>query len=351
MRSENRPKASIAYVDFAPPKGNLSLSEILSDPSMGGSDILRLSRRMLGGDYAREYLIETLGPMANMYQGDRKAEGGIFAEMLSLMFASGAATPSGISHIIYTRGDSVAEGDPWALHTGQRCVNVPYYLQSAMEMSNAVVFNIEQECTGTFTALTLAKLLIESGKGGMVLIIAANYFEPNHKRLMGGSIFVGDGQGLLLVSRDRGFLEIVDDAGRTDGSINSVNSFLDPANQKKAVDVGVDLIRGLLAKNALSVGDISLLIPLNTSKFPWRQYTKLLELPMDRVFLENIGVGGHLGDVDLIRNLATLCGRPALPGSYSVAYGVSTGTSWSALLLRASPEGNESSATGKELPR
>jgi len=50
-----------------------------------------------------------------------------------------------------------------------------------------------------------------------------------------------------------------------------------------------------------------------------------------------MGKGGHLGDVDLIRNLRDLSLKQAFPNSYLVVHGVATGTSWNALLLKMCP--------------
>ena len=320
------------------PEKTISGPEILSQDELTSEEMEKLSHRLTGRDFSKNYLINALGAMPRMFLGDRKEECRIFSVMLSKMFQSGIAQPTQISHIIYTRGDSISVGDPWSLDKNSECRNVPYYLQHTMKMFNAVVFNIEQECTGSFTALGISKMLIESGRGENILILSSNYFEPTHKRLMGGSIFIGDGQGLCLISKDLGFMEIVDESGRADGSINTVNSFLDTESQKRVIEIGVDVIKNLLERNSLSIDDISTIVPLNTSLFSWRSYSKLLNITLKKVFLENFGLGGHLGDVDLIRNLESLSLRQTNRFEYFLAYGVSTGTSWSAILLQSHPD-------------
>jgi 3-oxoacyl-[acyl-carrier-protein] synthase-3 len=330
-------KSFIAHLDYFVPKAKITISDILSDGGLSERDLTKISQKLRGGIFPKQKLIEDWESMSGMFAGDRRTEADIFVEMVTKMFASGVARPAEISYIIYAHGNSVSIGDPWSLHSDEECVNVPYYLQQKMDMTNAIVFNVEQECTGSFTAVNLAKLLVGYGGADKVLILSSNYFERNQKRLMGGSVFIGDGQGLMLISGGPGPLEIIDGIGKTDGRIDSVNSFMDTKNQQKVVDVGSSLIHKLLRKHGLSFDDISVLVPLNTTPFVWQYYAKQLGISLKKVFFDNMGKGGHLGDVDLIRNLRDLSSKQAFPNSYLVVYGVATGTSWNALLLKMCP--------------
>lgn len=332
-------KSYIAHLDYFVPKARITLSDILSDEGLSERDLAKISEKLLRKVFPKQDLItalEPLEPMTSMSRGDRRTEASIFVDMLTEMFATRIARPSEISHIIYARGNSISMGDPWALHSDEGCVNVPYFLQHKMEMANAIVFNVEQECTGSFTAIQIAKLLVEHGGADKVLILSSNYLEPTQKRLMGGSVFIGDGQGLMLISGGSGLLEIIDSLGKTDGRIDSVNSFLEPKNEQRVIDVGSSLIHELLRKHGLSFNDVPVLVPLNTTTFIWRHYTKQLGISLKKVFIENMmkGKGGHLGDVDLIRNLKDISSKQEFSNSYLVVYGVATGTSWNALLLK-----------------
>jgi 3-oxoacyl-[acyl-carrier-protein] synthase-3 len=327
-------RSYISYLDYSLPEARVTISGILSNGPLSDRDEAQISVKLLGDVFPKQKLIASLEPMSSMCMGDRKNEADIFVEMLTRMFASDAALPSEIGYIIYARGNSISRGDPWALHSDEQCVNVPYFLQHKMKMAKAVVFNVEQECTGSFTALKIAKLLAEHGEAEKVLILSSNYFELNQKRLMGGSVFIGDGQGMMLISKSPGRIEIIDGIGRTDGSIDSVNSFLQSTNQETVVKVGCSLMSELLDKHGLSFDDVLLLVPLNTTPFVWSHYAKRLGISLKKVFFENMGKGGHVGDVDLIRNLMDISSKVGFPDGYLVVYGVATGTSWSAFLLR-----------------
>jgi len=330
-------KSYIAHLDYSVPKARITLSDILSDGKLSERDLAQISQKLRGAVFTKQKLIDDWERLSSMFAGDRKTEADIFVDMLTKMFASEIARPSEISYIIYAHGNSVSVGDPWSLHSDEECVNVPYFLQRKMEMANAIVFNVEQECTGSFTAINIAKLLVEHGSAGKVLILSSNYFERNQKRLMGGSVFVGDGQGLMLISGGPGPLEIIDGLGKTDGRIDSINSFMDSKNQQMIVEVGASLIHELLRKHGLSFDDVPFLVPLNTTPFVWQYYAKRLGISVKKVFFENMGKGGHLGDVDLIRNLSDISSKQEFPNGYLVVYGVATGTSWNALLLKTWP--------------
>jgi 3-oxoacyl-[acyl-carrier-protein] synthase-3 len=343
-------KSYIAHLDYSVPKTRITLSHILSDGGLSERDLAQISQKLLGKVVPKQKLIDSWESMSSMSRGERRREANVFMDMLAKMFASQIAQPSEISYIIYAHGNSVAVGDPWSLHSDQECVNVPYFLQQQMEMANAIVFNVEQECTGSFTAINIAKLLVEHGGAGKVLILSSNYFECTQKRLMGGSVFVGDGQGLMLISSETGPLEIIGGAGKTDGTIDSINSFMDPKNQQRIVDVGSSLIRDLLQTHGLSFDDVSFLVPLNTSPLLWQGYVKRLGISVKKMFFENMGKGGHLGDVDLIRNLKDISSKQDFPNGYLLVYGVATGTSWNTLLLKACPlAAKNSGRSGQEV--
>jgi 3-oxoacyl-[acyl-carrier-protein] synthase III len=329
--------AFIEYLDFHAPAETITIADVLGQCEISPDDSAAISKRLLGEVVSNTRLIQNLDQISTMYCGDRSREAEEYGSMLDVMFDTAHITPSDISYVIYTRGDSISRGDPWDLHSGANCVNVPYHIQQKKQLKSARVFNVEQECSGSFVALELARAILHLDRGHKILILSSNYFEMSHRRLMGGSIFVGDGQGLMVVGSDGGPFEILDGAARTDGSINSVNAFLDPRNQKKIVETGAEVIRELLSRNSLDIEDISSVIPLNTSQFSWLNYSRELRLPMRKVFSKNFGRGGHLGDVDLIRNLRDLGIDKERPEGLLLAYAVATGTSWSALLLRSEP--------------
>lgn len=319
---------SITYTDFAIPDVAHPLEDFVT----------RLDVSYFNGELSQQDILHILKVgmgVKEVFVGERREEAQLFSGLLERYFRKNDPDPADIGYIIYTRGDSVAVGDPWSLTEGE-CVNVPYFLQERFGMTNAQVFNVEQECSGTLIALKIAWSLLTTDEIKKVLILSRNFFEGPDKRLMGGAILVSDGVGILEVSREPEGLEMIDFVACTSGKISKVRDLASAANMEEVFTTGVNLIRELLDRNGLSVDEVAWLIPQNLSRNSWNLYCQMLSFPKERVFLDNVTAGGHLGDVDIIRNISGLVDKGVLRrGDFVIVYGLGTGTSWNAVLLKA----------------
>jgi 3-oxoacyl-[acyl-carrier-protein] synthase-3 len=318
---------AITYTDIAIPKKSISVDDFVEqlnleyfEENTNRSDVVNVLKNGMG--------------VSNVYVGDRSLEADIFSELLEKYFDNTTAFPEDIGYIIYTRGNSVAVGDPWSL-TDPSCINVPYYLQERFNLVNAQIFNVEQECSSSLIALKIAKSLMTEDKEKRILLLSRNYFENPDKRIMGGSIVVSDGVGILEVSDSYKGLEILDFISISSGKISMVKDLASSKNVMEVFTTGSDLIHTLLKRNNLKIDDVACIIPQNLSRFSWNFYCKILPYPKDKVFLDNVTEGGHMGDVDIIRNIAGVTQKGILKkGDYVIVYGLGTGTSWNTLLLR-----------------
>jgi 3-oxoacyl-[acyl-carrier-protein] synthase-3 len=270
-----------------------------------------------------------------IYMEDRKNESAIFCEMLERYFAEEYTKPEEIDFLIYTRGNSVSVGDPWSMIESE-CVNVPYFLQNEFGLKNAQVFNVEQVCAGTLVGAQIAYSMINGGTARNVLLLSSNFFTNQGDRLMGGLGLVSDAQAMMEISaRDSG-LALLDFAHAVDGSITMVKDFRKGTIPATIVQIGSELMKSLVKKNNLTLKDISRIIPQNISKSGWNFYCQSLDFPKEKVFLDNFSDGGHMGDVDIIRNLTdTLKQKLLLKNEYAILYGIGTGTSWNAVLVQS----------------
>jgi 3-oxoacyl-[acyl-carrier-protein] synthase III len=299
--------------------------------------VLSLDREgALGDKSAKEVtytLKEGLG-ISTVFITDRENEITLFNDLLERYFLLKNINPSEIAYLIYARGDSISKGDPWSL-VDETCTNVPYQLIETFHMNNAQVFNVEQECTSTFVALKIADSLIKSESVHTILILSRNFFVENTKRLMGGSIVVSDGVGILEVSEQGPGFDIVDFMSYTSGKINMVRGLTSARNMEEVFSNGVQLIHDLLARNSITMDDIAWIVPQNLSKASWNLYSRMLQFPKEKVFLHNISAGGHMGDVDIIRNISDIRAKALTrPGDLILVYGIGTGTSWNTVLLK-----------------
>jgi|GEM_PF-2224702 len=330
-------RAVIGYTDCSIPENYLSVDEyvkllddsFLRQVGMERNDLAAILKNSIGID--------------KVYVEDRKNEPAIYCEMLEKYFSEERSRPEEIDFVIYTRGNSVSVGDPWSMIDNE-CVNVPYFLHKEFGLKNAQIFNVEQVCSGTLVGARIASSLIGDGSARNVLLLSSNFFTDQGDRLMGGLGLVSDAQAMMEISAAGPGLEsartpglaLLDFAGVTDGTITMVKDFRKGTIPASIVQIGCDLIKSLVRRNNLTLKDISWIIPQNISKSGWNFYCQALEFPKENIFLDNFSDGGHMGDVDIIRNLTDVIDRKKIAkGEYAVVYGIGTGTSWNALLVQS----------------
>jgi 3-oxoacyl-[acyl-carrier-protein] synthase III len=322
-------KAVIGYMDCCIPESHLTVDEYVTLLDDSFLQQVGMKRNDLSG-----VLKNSIG-IKRIYVEDRKNEAPIYCEMLEKYFAREQVEPEEIDFVIYTRGNSVALGDPWSM-INDECVNVPYFLQKEFGLKNAQVFNVEQVCAGTLVGARFAFSLLKGGSARKILLLSSNFFTDQGDRLMGGLGLVSDAQAMMAISAGGPGLELLDFAGVTDGSITMVKDFRKGTIPAAIVQTGCDLIKSLLQKNHLTIDDIACIIPQNISKSGWNFYCQELEFPREKVFLDNFNDGGHMGDVDIIRNLNdALKSKLIAKDQYAILYGLGTGTSWNAVLAKA----------------
>lgn len=321
-------KTVIGYSNYYIPPQILSTDDYVEKLDDGFMKVVEMNRKDLAS-----ILKNSIG-IKHIYVDDRKNEAKIFSGILERYFDSQGVSPESVDFIIYTRGNSVAEGDPWSL-TDDRCINVPYFLQNRFKMKNAQIFNVEQVCSGTSVALRIAHSFIQDGSAKKILILSANFFRDMGNRLMGGLGLVSDGAAMLEVSAAENGLAYVDYDGVTDGSITMVKDFRRGTIPADIVKVGSELMDKVTRRNDIGLRDVAVLIPQNISSSGWNFYCQQMDYPRERVFLETYSDGGHMADVDIIRNLTEVKRKNLLStNDYAMIYGIGTGTSWSALLLQ-----------------
>jgi 3-oxoacyl-[acyl-carrier-protein] synthase III len=318
---------AISYSSYTLPASCKSIDDFVLSLDLEGA---------LGDRSAKEIVFtlkEGLG-ISSVYITDRANEISLFNDLLERYFLTKNINPSEIAYIIYSRGDSISKGDPWSL-VDETCINVPYHLLETFQMNQAQVFNIEQECTSTFISLKIADSLLKSDGVEKILILSRNFFSENQKRLMGGSIVVSDGAGIIEVSKDAPGLEILDFMSHTSGKINMVRGLTSAQNMEEVFSNGVQLINDILTRNSIQIRDLAWIVPQNLSKASWNLYSRMLQFPKEKVFLHNLSDGGHIGDVDIVRNISDLTAKHfTRQGDLILVYGIGTGTSWNVLLLK-----------------
>jgi 3-oxoacyl-[acyl-carrier-protein] synthase-3 len=311
----------IGYSDYYIAENTLSIDEFVV--KLSDEFVSEWGNTFVKAEIERDDLVSILKNTGTQRVGveDCRQEPQRFCELFDRYLSVSNVQPEEIDCIIYTRGNPIVAE-----------INIPYYLQKQFQLPRVQIFSIEQECSASLLAIHLAQLLINSGSARRVLILSRNVFESYEKRLM-GLFLVSDGFGLMELINGETGLTPVDFISTSSGNITKVQDFTLKASE--VVEIGAGLIRALLKKNGLTIKDIGLIIPQNTNSSGWNIYSKQLDIAREQIFFDNFGGIGHLGDLDIIRNITDIRRKKLLsPGDLALAYALGTGTSWNASLLR-----------------
>lgn len=179
---------------------------------------------------------------------------------------------------------------------------IPYHLQGKFGFKNANVIVVNQYCSGSIFAMGMASKMIE--KDEIALILSSSKIKDMKDRYIGYTI-QGDASGIVEIKNDEYSYEIKEFNYTTKlGSENAEDN--DIKDRLQIVRKGVTTINELIKKANIQKDKVDFLIPQNVSETAYTiVYSSLLGIDKDKIFLENIKIGGHLCDVDALFNLKT----------------------------------------------
>ena len=246
-----------------------------------------------------------------------------------------------IRYLLYT--------NPNNIHFNKN-VSIPYYIQKKYGLDNCSILTIDQKCSTSLECLYLSKLICEKKDDEYVMILSPCFmkYDTVQDRFISFTI-CGDAAGILVIGNDPSCsgIEIVDINSVSDGgySLEQYGANDKTATNYSSVDArivtiqnGVNVIKKLLKKNGVTVDDVKLFVPQSINKYAYNVYANFLRMDKEKVYLKNIPNGGHLGDVDTIRNIHDILKNEELHKNDNIVfYGLgSDGTdiNYSALLCR-----------------
>lgn len=308
----------ISYTNYYMPLDYVSVEEILKEIEdfllpKGYSDI---------GHYAKHYARTTnLGRIAIE---KHQSEVDILSDLIEQMLAADVVEAVDVDVIIYTGGKPEKDG-----------IIVPYHLQNKYGFKHSFIINLQHFCASTLLGMFIAQQLMIGGCVRNALVLSSNFLRSAGERFAEHTI-TGDGAGIMVLSAGFQDYRLIDFENITDGSLNSA-SYHETDQQHFAIITKntVSCIKRLMARNKLRADDIKAIVPQNTNVVGWLLYLRLLGLPKEKVFLENIPRGGHLGDVDIIRNLSDLVASGRLAhGDNLILFSAGIGMSFNALYVK-----------------
>jgi len=187
-------------------------------------------------------------------------------------------------------------------------ISVLHGMKKKYGLNNAAILPIAQPCAAALYAMGLSgKLLDDRSKN--ILILSACYWPDINDRYI-DFCMRGDGVGLALIGGDAGVLRI--DGWRCSNYCDSSYNRLQASSEdikltdwrNSMIMYGIDFVRDSLAKLDTRLSEIKRIIPANIRYDVFDElYSHYLKVDTKIFFLDNIPVGGHMCDVDMLRNL------------------------------------------------
>ncbi len=219
-------------------------------------------------------------------------------------------------------------------------ISILHYIIEKFKLKNAAACILQQQCTGFIMSFALAEGMLREGE--YLLILSSSCIDSLRFRNLGFTC-MGDGLGLAAVSKKPSKWKIVDMIAKTSGKntyrVGNGKDAIVSKDRMEIIKQGVHVIEELLKRNQVDAKELYKFVPQNINYTLYQFiYARMLGIKEEAMYVQNIPNGGHVGDVDLIRNLTTLEKEDNIPNnSYVLIYGLGSNgldMSYAAALLK-----------------
>lgn len=225
------------------------------------------------------------------------------------------------------------------MSTGTRSDEYPIEdLCLGLGLTNAVGFTLGQHgCATGLLAVSLAgELLAADGDPDALALVLTG--EKTHPviEIIPESAVMGESTAACLVSASGERDELLSYVTRTYGQWTSVPPYpLDADFIKQHNELLADIMHTAVKDAGMCLEDVALILPHNVNRLTWSWTCRLLDIPLERVYLDNIPVTGHCFAADPFINLAHARDSGRLrPGDIYVMAAVGLGATFSAAVVR-----------------
>lgn len=219
-------------------------------------------------------------------------------------------------------------------------VNPLHELRDRLGLRHAQAFAVTQHaCASGLLALDLAgrMLAADGDPDALALVLTGEKAFTRGAMFIPRTTIMGEAATACLVRlggrRDRLLTYVVDMRGEYDtfGISDEVAAQYREAYPKL---VG-EIIQAAAGRAGLRLSDVTLVLPHNVNTISWHRVCDLIDLPRDKVLLENVPRIGHCFCGDGLINYRTAVDSGRLrPGDHYVMVGVGTGATFSAMVFQ-----------------
>jgi|GEM_PF-2854703 3-oxoacyl-[acyl-carrier-protein] synthase-3 len=183
--------------------------------------------------------------------------------------------------------------------------SIVHYIQKAFDFEKSTIIPLLQPCAASLFAMGLSKSLLDEEKKNMLILTACKW-EQIEERFIDFTIR-GDGIGLLLVGSDTGLLKITgwNSCNLGDSSYNKIENKAQGQDFRGGmISRGVSFIEETLRKFNLEKDEIEkVIVPNVRYDVYYDVYSHYLRMNPKLFYLDNVSNGGHICDIDIVRNL------------------------------------------------
>ncbi|GHJ48864.1 3-oxoacyl-ACP synthase [Catellatospora sp. TT07R-123] len=214
---------------------------------------------------------------------------------------------------------------------------------AAVGLGHVQAFAISQHaCASGLLSVDLAgRLLTADGDpDALVLVLTGEKTYPHVARFMPAAMVMGESSAACLVGLDGARDRVLAYTTRTFGEFHAITARSGPLAaqfEQMYIPALADLITDTVAAAAagLTLADLRLVLPHNVNRISWTRLGRLLDLPLDRLMLDNIARTGHCFCADPFINYVRALELGLLrPGDHYLMASVGLGATFSAMLLR-----------------
>ncbi len=215
-------------------------------------------------------------------------------------------------------------------------------LREKLLLDEASAFSMShQGCVIGLNVLKAAEGLLHSEPAGAaaLILVGERGLSPVMQHIPGTSV-LGDATAGLVVSLDGPGDTLVGIAHRTLSEFHQAMQMPDDLQRlyrRDYVPTVASVMREAVHSTGRTFEDVDLVLPHNVNRYSWTSIARLLGLPLDRVYLENVPKTGHCFCSDPFMNLTTARVEGAVrPGDLVLMVSAGQGGTFTAALVQTS---------------
>ncbi|MEV7805587.1 3-oxoacyl-[acyl-carrier-protein] synthase III C-terminal domain-containing protein [Microbispora sp. NPDC088329] len=246
------------------------------------------------------------------------------------------ADPAGVRYLIYAQ--TVPQAPPPGVNTVDR-------LRATLGLENAVAFSVShQNCATGLYAVQLAGHLLSAEQDGRALVVMGERAFCPEMRFIPNVALLGEASAAVLVGSGGSGDRVLSGAFRLHGKFYA-GRHIEKENMRELIGLYVrtfaDVIGEAVHRAGLKPSDIALVLPHNVSRLSWLGVSGALDIPLSKIFLDNVPKFGHLFCADPFVNLDAARRAGLLrPGDAVVLACVGIGAAFGALVVRIGTGGD-----------